>query len=151
MAELSQAQEGTKALMARVQELETEKASKVTENRGKLALTSLQLEASAVEKAKDRETKLAVAELGAKIDRLTLFMEERARVGADAHDTATAAADAGHEEAMGAQAHAQALAQGAQQGQIASDASDQQHGQALEQGQQDAALAPSPQADGAGE
>ncbi len=48
-------------------------------------------------RAKDREVKLAVAELGAKVERLQLFVEERARVGDQQHEAALKAADAHHE------------------------------------------------------
>lgn len=75
----------------RIAELENEQA-------GKMALEQ-QKGAVQLEKARmDNEVKLAVAELGAKIERLSLFYEERARVGAEIHDAAMAAADAGHEQ-----------------------------------------------------
>ncbi len=83
--------------------------------------------------AMDRETKLAVAELGAKVDRLTLFLEERARLGSQAHDVGMAAMAHAHGVAQAEQGQAQALEQG-----------DQGHQQALEQGQQAADLAPEP-------
>lgn len=47
--------------------------------------------------AADRETKLAVAELAAKVDRLELFLEERARLGVQEHQVALASAKAAHE------------------------------------------------------
>jgi hypothetical protein len=118
--------------------------------------------------ALDRETKLAVAELGAKVDRLSLFMEERGRVGdqqatmdqqhvQQAHDVGTTAME--HQQALEAaqQAHQHAMAQGqagmaqdaalAEQGQQhALEQGQQGHEQALQQGQQAADLAPQPEA-----
>lgn len=78
------------------------------------------------------------------------------------HETALAHAEAGHEQTMAelAQQHAQQMAEqqaqlGAQatdqQAGINADAADQGHQQTLEQQAQAAALAPQPQADGAGE
>lgn len=84
-------------------------------------------------KRTDNETKIAVAELGAKVDRLSLFMEERARLGVQAHEAALETAGAAHDINL----------------------SQQEHQQMLEQGAQAAAPQPlpstSPQADGAGE
>lgn len=94
--------------------------------------TEAMKEAAETDRAKDaNETKLAVAELSAKIERLSLFYEERARLADQAHDTGLAAADAGHEEIMADQAHQQAL----EAGTIA-------HQQGMEAQQQAADLAP---------
>jgi hypothetical protein len=86
--------------------------------------------------AADREVKLGVAELGAKVDRLQLFMEESQLVGSRAHEAGMAAADAGHDEHMAQLQHQQGLDAAAQglAGQAA--LSDQGHAQTLEQGQQ---------------
>ena len=67
----------------------------------------VQLEIASKEKiaALDRETKITVAELGAKIDRLTLFLEERGRIGAQGQDQT-------HEIGMAALEHQHALARG---------------------------------------
>jgi hypothetical protein len=100
--------------------------------------------ADMVTAAMDRETKLAVAELGAKVDRLTLFLEERARLGAQSHETGLTAMGQLHDHMMGQQqAEAQAGAAD-QQHQQALEQGDQGHQQALEQGQQAADLAPEP-------
>lgn len=133
--QLQQAQEGTKALLDRVKELEAKIEGKVVEQQGKIELEAMKLSAQSEEKAKDRETKLAVAELGAKVDRLQLFLEERARLGAERHETALAGAQAGHEDQM---ARIGAMHD--------SMAAGQDHDQAMEQQQQAAALAPPPQA-----
>lgn len=76
----------------------------------------------------DAETKIAVAELGAKTERLALFLEERGRIGlqdgqaADqAHEADQAALDRTHELNVNDLDHQQGLAAGAQAGAIASD------------------------------
>ncbi len=99
--------------------------------------------------ALDREVKLGVAELGAKVDRLELFMQESQLAGARAHEAGMAAADAGHEAAMSQMEHQQGL-EAAQQG-VAGQAalSDQGHQQQLAQGQQAADLASQPEPTGA--
>lgn len=51
----------------------------------------------------DNETKLAVAELGAKVDRLGLFMEERSRLWIHAHEAAQADLDRQHKADLAAQ------------------------------------------------
>lgn len=96
-----------------VQELEAEKAAKQVELQGRLAIAQAQATSQLELHREDNETKLAVAELSAKVDRLALFLEERARLGAQAHETALAASDAGHDELMAQQAHQQTLQQGA--------------------------------------
>jgi hypothetical protein len=70
-------------------------------------------EMQAESKAADNETKLAVAELGAKFDRLALFFEERARLGVQGHEVGMTALQQQHAREMGEQGHAQALEQGA--------------------------------------
>lgn len=74
-------------------------------------------------KRMDNETKLAVAEIGAKVDRMMLFMEERARLGVQGHEVGMAAVDQAHARDMSATEHAQALEAGAEQ-----------HAQGLESG-----------------
>jgi len=119
--------------------------TKQVEQQGKLQQTALQekaesertameLAVKASEAAKDREVKLAVAELGAKVDRLALFLEERARIGAMAHDVGLAS-----------QAHAHGLEQAAVSGQQQAALQDQGHQQSLEAAQQAADLQPEPQ------
>lgn len=76
----------------------------------------LQIEASKAEQARaSNETKLAVAELGAKVDRLALFLEERARLGVQGHEVGMTAIDQQHERDMAEAGHERSLeAQGAQ-------------------------------------
>lgn len=94
----------------------------------KIAAAKLQSEQA------DRETKLAVAELGAKVTRLELFLEERARLGVQAgemldrvHAKIEASHDRVHELNTKLMDHAHATVQ-----------ADQGHDQALEQGDQSA-------------
>lgn len=82
--------------------------------------------------ARENETKLAVAELGAKVDRLTLFLEERERLGLQReaatdrlHEALENEKDRQHAAGMAQMGHQQTLEQG-----------DQAHQQALEQGEQ---------------
>lgn len=81
----------------------------------------------------DNETKIAVAELGAKVDRITLFLEERARLGIQDHEAAQAEHDRAHDTGLAAQDHQNAL-----------DQQDQAHAQTMDQQAQAAALAPEP-------
>jgi hypothetical protein len=65
----------------------------------------------------DNETKIAVAELGAKVDRLALFLEERARLGVQQEaDRARA-----HDVAMAGVAHQQGLESSEQQAATAAE------------------------------
>lgn len=103
---------------------------------------------------RDSETKIAVAELGAKVDRLSLFIEERMRLGIQANDQAHEAEQANidrmHAVDTSAQDHQNAL----QQGQAATGnqaaLAEQGQGHALDQQQQAAELAPPPADAGAG-
>lgn len=84
-------------------------------------------DATTLEKTRqDNETKIAVAELGAKIERLALFLEERARIGVQQHELGMASADAGHEGDLAQMAHQQAIQQANLQQQHALEQGDQQ-------------------------
>lgn len=119
----------------KIQQLQLEKQGKVVEMQGRANIEQMRITADADQAAKDREVKIAVAELGAKVDRLQLFMEERARLGSQAHEVGMAAMGNIHDQQ-----------QTAQQAEHDAAASQQDHAQALEQGQQAAALQPSPAA-----
>ncbi len=102
--------------------------------------------------AATNETKIAVAELGAKVDRLGLFLEERARLGVEeqahadrAHDVGMAALDHHATLDQAAQQHAHALAQGQQQVQGDAALADQGQQHALDSAQQAAELQPAPE------
>jgi hypothetical protein len=92
----------------------------------------LQIEAMRSEqKAADNETKLAVAELGATVERLALFLEERARVGVQAHDIG-----------MAALGHAQALEAGDVQAGTAADQAEAQRAHEAEMAERAVAQQP---------
>lgn len=97
---------------------------------------------------KDREVKLGVAELGAKVDRLELFMEESQLVGARAADAAEADKQRAHDLGMAHVGAATAAVGSAQDHGEALNAGAQGHAQALESQEQAAALAPPPEAAG---
>jgi hypothetical protein len=119
---------------------------------GQIQIKQLDLQFQREKMQRDSETKIAVAELGAKVDRLQLFLEERARLGTQAADAAAQGRDAAHDRRLQADAHAQTLQQGAQDYQAQAALQDQAHQQALAQGAQQAALAPTPadESNGAG-
>lgn len=102
-------------------DLDTDKVKYDSQER----IEKMKLDLAAAKTQADNETKLAVAELGAKVDRLSLFLEERARLGVQAHDAAISAADAAHTADLSAQESQQAQGE-----------AEQAHGHALEQGAQ---------------
>lgn len=119
------------------QELQTKKAELESKER----VAAAEIESKERIAAADRETKITVAELSAKVDRLSLFLEERERIGLQvqaqgdrAHEVGLTAMEQQHEKELAAQEHQQAL-----------DAGGQAHAQSLEQAQQAAALQPAPQ------
>lgn len=95
----------------------------------------------------NNEVKLAVAEIGAKVDRLELFLEESRLVGARQHEASMADAQRRHELGMSA-ADAGRSAEEAEAGRAQErDLADAGHRQAMEQAEQAAALAPKPEAE----
>ncbi len=112
------------------------------ENR--LQIAQLHEQAETERHREDNETRLAVAELGAKVDRIGLFLEERARLGAQAHEIGMAGMSHVGDAQQAALSHQQTLQQGQQDHQQALQQAQQGHEHALEQGQQAADLAPEP-------
>jgi hypothetical protein len=102
-----------------------------------MAVQMMKLASEERQAAMDRETKLAVAELSAKTERTRLFLEERARLGAQMEDATQAHLDRAHEVGMTALEHATALASGEADHAHTLEQGDQQHGHALAQGEQD--------------
>ncbi len=100
-------------------------------------------------KRADNETKLAVAELGAKVDRLTLFLEERARLGVQAHEATQAAHDRTHDVVLAEQEHQHALEQGDVTHQQQLEAGAVSSEQAMAQAEHAQEIAPEPEAEGA--
>ncbi len=114
-----------------------EKQAKVIEQQGKFQIASMQEQAETDRAAADREVKLAIAELGARVDRLALFLEESRLVGARAHerdlafrdrvhDSIERAKDRLHERVAADAAHANAMDLSDQNAAHASDAAVQQ-------------------------
>jgi hypothetical protein len=100
--------EAEKTMQAMNQALE----GKQVENETKLQIVQLEIASKERIAAADREVKLAVAELSAKVDRMQLFMEERNRVGLQVEEAERTAVERAHEERLQAQtqAHEAALA-----------------------------------------
>jgi hypothetical protein len=111
---------------------------------GQITMKQMDLQFQREKMALDSETKITVAELGAKVDRLQLFLEERARLGVQASDAVSQARAAAHDRQMQADAHAQTMMSDAQGYQAQARLQAQAHQQALAQGQQAAALSPAP-------
>jgi hypothetical protein len=108
-------QDAEKLLQHASQELQSDSAKYQTE----LRKTQMELDSKERIAALDRETKITIAELGAKVDRLSLFLEERARIGAQQGDAQQAALDRAHDSALSAQEHGQGLQAGQQAAQAA--------------------------------
>jgi hypothetical protein len=122
-----------------LQQAAREKEAKVVEQEGKFRIEQMKVETTSADKAADREVKLAIAELSARIERMALFLEERHRLGlrldaaADrlherldahrdrGHDALEAARDRTHDRLLADATHEHALEQGDQgvQGQLA--------------------------------
>lgn len=115
MQQLGMTQAQLQEVSAAAMEMKQKLDAKVVESQAKFATAAMQEKAESDRAAADRETKLAVAELTAKVDRLALFLEERARLGVEEHERRTAAAEAGHEQHMAELAHAQGMQSAAQQ------------------------------------
>lgn len=122
--EVLRAQAQVKQLTGQLQEAGMVIHTKQVEGQTKYSIEKMKTEATSQDKDKDREVKLYVAELGAKVDRLFLLIEGikmiNERDGArleHAHDSIERAKDRGHEIHAGDRAAAQgaaAVAQGAQ-------------------------------------
>ncbi len=124
----------TQAKMAAMQQQMSELSEMADKNKADLQKTQIQedaetkrtlakLQGQDEQTRANNETKLAVAELGAKVDRISLFLEERNRLGVQDHEHQILTREQQHERDMAMQQHQQML----QQGQM-------EHGQALEQG-----------------
>ncbi len=110
--QMAKAKEMVDGLTQQAQAMKQALDTKQVEQQGKVEIAKLQEVGELLRSREANETKLAVAELGAKVDRLTLFLEERARLGVQGHEAALAAADAHHERRMATLGHEQALEQG---------------------------------------
>jgi hypothetical protein len=91
--------------------------TKQIEGQNKLQISREEAAATSFDKAADREVKLVVAELAAKVERMSLLLDERGRVGIQVHDAQEARLQRTHEAVEGHldRLHASAEA-GAQRG-----------------------------------
>ncbi len=144
----------TQQLEAENQQLKQLLQTKTAEIQAKgqidLQKTQLQQQGENERAAMDREVKLAVAELNAKIDRMALFLKESELVGARQHEHAQGVRDRVHEAVTQTTDRAHEVGMAAIEHQHALEQADQAHQQTLEQTQQAAALAPPPSANGQG-
>lgn len=129
-----------------LQQLTMEKHARVLEIQSKEKIAAAEIAAKERIAAADRETKITVAELGAKVDRMQLFLDERARIGLQDVDAAQTTAEHDHEAAMSHMEHEQGLDAAAQAHDQALAAGQQAQDGALAQQQQAAELAPAPEA-----
>ncbi len=153
--QLEQAKQMGAQAQQEIQALQQKLAAKEVEQEGKLKITAVQELAETDRADKDREAKLAIAVLNAKVETLAnemaVFMDERKRIGAHVadvntqvqqhtHDAAERGKDRLHEVLHAGLEHAHTTAQ-----------AEQAHQHTLEQTAQAAALAPEPPAPTAGE
>lgn len=145
--QLAEAKQMLQMAQQEIQGLQQKLQGKVVEQEGKLKVTEVQEAAETDRADKDREAKLAVAALQAKVQTLetemALFIEERKRLGAHAatlqehaHDAAERGKDRIHNIIDAQLSHGHVTAQ-----------NEQVHQHTLEQTAHEAALAPEPTAD----
>ena len=125
---MGQIQQLTQQLQQAQQELQT----KQLEYQNKIQLKDMDLAFDREKLASDRETKLAVAELSAKVDRMALFLQERERLGLHAssiqdqlHEAREGVKDRLHEVSMHALEHHTDTAKAEQAHQHAKELGDQ--------------------------
>lgn len=106
--------------MQQMQEENAKLKQLADKNQTDLQKTQMQEQAEMIRNRENNEVKLAVAEIGAKVDRMALFLEERARLGLQmqdqAHEVGLTAMEQQHEKDLAAQQHQQGLEQQQQQG-----------------------------------
>jgi hypothetical protein len=129
---MAAAQQQIQELTGLVQQLQEKLHVDQVKIDGQLRIKAMDLEFQKWKAERDAETKIAVAELGAKVDRLALFLEERARLGIQATDALEAARDRTHDVVLASLDQAHALQKGEQDTAAAAALADQSHGNALE-------------------
>lgn len=127
-----------------MQQMDGELKGKQAEIASKEKIAQLQIASKEKMAALDRETKISVAELSAKVTRMELFLEERARIGAHLTDAATQASDQLHEHVQAELERQHQVGMAAAGAGAAADAQAAGHQNTLEVGQQAADLAPAP-------
>lgn len=113
--------------------------TKRADNETKVLIAKAEIDSKERIAAADRETKLAVAELGAKVDRMGLFLDERTRVGLQLSDQAHEHVQSEQQRQHDAQQAALGMAHEAATGQVSQDAAAQS--QQAEHAHQDATQA----------
>jgi hypothetical protein len=151
---LGQLQQLQQKLQQAEQAIQNKTVEKQADLQGKKEIEGMRLDFERWKVEHQDETKVAVAELGAKVERLTLFLQERARLGlaldkaADrAHEKVESAHDRVHELNKEIVSHAKESSLTAQAHLHAKDQADQSHGHTLEASEQAADLAPEPEAE----
>lgn len=144
-------QQENQQLKGALQEAAMEKHAKLLELQSREKIAGMEIaskekisDADRQAAAADREVKITVAELSAKVKDLQLFMEERARLGVQAHDAEQAGLDRQHEIVQAEVEHQQAKDAAAQAHDHQLEQGDQAQAGALQQQQQAADLAPPP-------
>lgn len=94
--EVLAAQAQVKQLQQALQQAGMVIKTKQVEGKQKFEIEQMKVEATSADKAKDREVKIAVAALTAKIDRLALFLEESRLVGVRQHEATESHRDRAH-------------------------------------------------------
>lgn len=142
--QLQMAEQAMQKAQQEIAELQQKIAAKEVETQGKIAIAQSQHQTDLQTTQMNNETKIAVAELSATVERLALFLEERARIGAHITDVTKTVHDKAHEIGTKAVDHALASNLSAQEHNQALVEQGQAHQHALAEGAQAAALAPEP-------
>lgn len=108
-AKTAQLAQENQQLKQQLQGLALDRHAKTLELASRERIAKMQIDSDDRNKALDREQKIASSELSAKSERLDLFYEERARVGAQVADAGEADAQRRHEIALSGLEHGQNL------------------------------------------
>lgn len=149
---LLQAKAQIQQLQQQLQKMGFEIQTKQVEGRTKFMIEKYKTDATSHDKAADREVKLAVAELGAKMDRFWLLLEESRLVGAradaaaerrvsNAHDSVENAKDRAHDVHMVDRSAAHSAAAASQGAAIDASAADQSAAHDAASAEQDGQIA----------
>src|SRR3990167_2071846 len=103
-----QLQEAGQVIQTKQVEAQAEKELKGAELAAKREIAMLEIEFQKLKLDVESETKLSVAALGAKVDRMVMLMEQQQRLADHLHEEREAMRDRGHEMGMGAAEAAQA-------------------------------------------
>jgi hypothetical protein len=132
-------------LKSLLQQAAQEKEAKVVEQQGKFQIEKYKTDATSQDKAADREVKLVVAELMAKVDRMALLLEASAKIGVRLDEHHAAAADRHHAAVEGVKDRVHEDIQQVKDRAHEHVQSALDHDRALELASHQAALAPAPE------